>query len=88
MLRSIKFYIVKFLKKRLFKLFSDEDVFYENKYREFKKIKNGDILLCFGTKDAEKMRVIGKSSYGCSLRTLDNRASYYRTYEEIITKLN
>lgn len=72
--------------------YSDEDIFYEYKKREFKNINVGDIVLCFGIQGPEKMIVRTKTRKTCNLETVAQingmpEASYTRTYHEIITKL-
>ena len=72
--------------KNILQSYSDEDIFYEYKKREFKNINVGDIVLCFGIRGPEKMIVKTKTRETCNLETVEG--SYTRTYHEIITKLS
>ena len=67
------------------------------KKKEFNKIAEGDIVTIIGIDTQEDCVVMTKTDYACNLFTVeqDNKAdgimrpvaSYYRTYDEIISKV-
>ena len=67
------------------------------KAKEFNKISEGDIVEIIGIDTTERCIVMTKTNYACNLFTVeqDNKAdgimrpvaSYYRTYDEIISKV-